>query len=388
MPEITEIDAPAPVSPPPAVGHTPADERIQSIDVLRGFDMFWISGGEHFFHALAKATGWASAIFLAHQLEHTRWEGFTFYDLIQPLFLFITGLTLPLAVGRRLSRGQTRWEVFRRLLSRTVLLIILGHIDKNGALSLDFAHQRYTSVLGRIGVASLVAGVIIMYARPRAQVLWIVGILAGYWALLTFVPAPGQPAPSFAQGVNIVDWLDQHIMPGRLISGNHDANGWSSTPPVVATVLFGALAGAWLLTKRSAGVKVSALAAVGVVLTALGWCWSFQFPIIKHIWSSSYVLYTAGWSCLLLAVFYGIVDGLRWRRWGFPFLLIGMNPLVIYLLVNTGLINFAFIGKFFLGFTFAHAAPAMIPMWETVAALVVEFALLYWLYRRKLFWRV
>src|SRR5260221_7341366 len=192
------------ISPSPPA-HTPVAERIQSIDVLRGFDMFWISGGEHFFLALAKATGWAGAIFLAGQLSHSKWAGFTFYDLIQPLFLFITGLTLPLAVGRRLARGQTRWEVFRRLLSRTVLLVILGHIDKNGALSLDFASQRYTSVLGRIGVASLVAGVIIMYARPRAQVLWVVGILAGYWALLTFVTAPSQVAPSFERGINIVD---------------------------------------------------------------------------------------------------------------------------------------------------------------------------------------
>src|SRR5438067_1452253 len=108
--------------------HTPAAERIQSIDVLRGFDMFWISGGDHFFHALAIATGWRGAIFLSAQLSHTRWIGFTFYDLIQPLFLFITGITLPLAVGRRLARGQTKWEVFRRLLSRAVLLVILGHI--------------------------------------------------------------------------------------------------------------------------------------------------------------------------------------------------------------------------------------------------------------------
>src|SRR5262245_5727419 len=120
-------------APPP--GHTPVSERIQSIDVLRGFDMFWISGGDHFFHALAKATAWGAAIFLSAQLSHSRWAGFTFYDLIQPLFLFITGLTLPLAVGRRLERGATRWEVFRRLLSRMVLLVILGHIDKNGALS-------------------------------------------------------------------------------------------------------------------------------------------------------------------------------------------------------------------------------------------------------------
>jgi predicted acyltransferase len=156
----------------------------------------------------------------------------------------------------------------------------------------------------------------------------------------------------------------------------------------VATVLIGALAGAWLLTKRTVGVKVLALAGVGVVLTALGWLWGRQFPIIKHIWTSSYAIYAAGWSCLLLALFYGIVDGLRWRRWGFLFLLIGLNPLVIYLLVNTKLIDFVYIGKFFFGFTYAGAAPEMRPVGDMAAAMVVEFALLYWLYRKKFFWRV
>ena len=368
--------------------HAAPSERVQSIDVLRGFDMFWISGGDHFFHALAVATGWAWAIVFARQLSHSDWAGFTFYDLIQPLFLFITGITLPLSVGRRLARGQTRWEIFRRLLSRTALLVILGHLDKNGPVSFDFANLRYTSVLGRIGVAGLVAGVIMMFARPRAQILWVIGILGTYWALLTFVPAPGQPAPSYEQGVNIVDYLDQHIMPGKLKSGNHDANGWFSTPPVVATVLLGALAGAWLLSARSLWRKVLGLLAAGLVLLALGWLWGLQFPIIKHIWTSSYVLYTAGWSCLLLGIFYGIVDGLRWRRWGFPFLLIGMNPLVIYMLVNTGLVNFPYIARFFFGFSFAHAAPAMASVWESVATMAVQFVFLYWLYRRKLFWRV
>jgi predicted acyltransferase len=372
----------------PRIGHTDASERLQSVDILRGFDMFWISGGDHFFHALAAAAGWAWAIMLSKQLSHSQWAGFRFYDLIQPLFLFITGITLPLSVGRRLARGQTRWEVFRRLLTRTIWLILLGHLVKNGAVSLNFAHVRFTSVLGRIGVAGLAAGVIMMFTRLRAQILWVVGILVAYWALLTFVAAPGQPGPSYEQGVNIVDYLDQHIMPGRLASGNHDANGWSSTPPVVATVLLGALAGTWLLSVRPVRQKAFGLAGAGFVLLALGWLWGLQFPIIKHIWTSSYVLYAAGWSCLLLAFFCGIVDGLRWRRWSFLFLLIGMNPLAIYVLINTKLVDFHYIATFILGFSFAHASPAMSAVWLELAAMALQFLFLYWLYRRKLFWRV
>lgn len=369
-------------------GHTPASERVQSIDVLRGFDMFWISGGDELFHALALATGWAWTVFFSKQLHHTDWAGFTFFDLIMPLFLFITGITLPLSVGRRLARGETRSQIFRRLLTRTILLIILGHLDKNGAISLDFANQRYTSVLGRIGVASMAAGLIMMFFKTRAQVAWIVCILAGYWALLTFVPAPGQPAPSFEQGVNIVDYLDQRVMPGKLKSGNHDAIGWFSTPPAVATVLFGALAGAWLLGTRGAKQKTIGLLAAGAGLVGLGWAWSLQFPIIKHIWTSSYVLFTAGWSCILLGCFYGVVDGLGWRRWGFPLLLIGMNPLVIYLLVNTRLVDFQYIAKFFFGFAFAHATPAVAQVCQEIGAMAVQFSLLYWLYKHKLFWRI
>jgi predicted acyltransferase len=383
--EKSKIDTSTPVH---RVEHTAAGERVQSVDILRGFDMFWISGGDHLFHALAIATGWSWVVFCSSQLKHSHWAGFTFYDLIQPLFLFITGITLPLSVGRRLKRGQTRWEIFRRLLTRALILIILGHLDKNGAISLDVPHIRFTSVLGRIGVAGLAAGVIMMFARTRAQILWVIGILVGYWALLTFVPAPGQAAPSFNQGVNIVDYLDQHVMPGRLASGNHDANGWFSTPPVVATVLLGALAGAWLLSAGSIGRKVVGLMGAGLGLVAVGWLWGLQFPIIKHIWTSSYVLYAGGWSCLLLGLFYGIVDGLHWRRWGFLFLLIGMNPLLIYFLVNTRLVDFGYIAKFFLGFTFASASPEMAKVWHSLATMAVEFALLYWCYRRKWFWRV
>jgi predicted acyltransferase len=382
----TEIGTAA--QPMPPAGHTPPEERLQSLDILRGFDMFWISGGDHLFHAIATATGWAWAVLLAHHLKHVHWEGFRFYDLIMPLFLFITGITLPLSVGRRLARGQTRWEIFRRLLTRTLLLVILGHMDKNGPISLDVAHLRFTSVLGRIGVAGLAAGVILMFTRTRGQILWVIGILMGYWALMTFVPAPGQAAVSFEQGVNIVDYLDQRIMPGALKSGNHDAIGWCSTPPAIATVLLGALAGAWLLSANSPGRKVAGFLGAGVVLIGAGWLWGLQFPIIKNLWTSSFVLYTAGWSCLLLGATYGIADGLKWRRWGYPFLLIGMNPLVIYILTNTRWIDFHYVAQFFLGFTYAGASATMVPVWQEVTTLIVQFVFLYWLHRRKLFWRV
>lgn len=366
----------------------PAGERMQSLDVLRGFDMFWISGGAEFFIALAKVTGWAWLAAFAGQLEHVPWAGCHFYDLIFPTFLFISGVTLPMVVSRRIARGESRWVILRRLALRAAALFLLGYLYNQKGVTFDVASIRFTSVLGRIGIAGFAAGVIVMFARPRAQVFWIIGLLVGYWALLTFVAAPGQAGPSYEQGKNIVDYLDQHIMPGKLISGNHDAIGWSSTPPAVATALLGALAGAWLLAAVPARRKVLGLVGAGAALVALGWAWSYRFPLIKHIWSSSYVLFAGGWSCLALGVFYGVVDVLRWRRWGFLFMLIGVNPLVLYVLRGTGLVNFTAVGKFFFGFAYAKATQPRLGLYQEVATLAVELVFLYWLYRRKIFMRV
>lgn len=363
-------------------------ERMVSVDLLRGFDMFWISGGEGIFHALAKATGWAWAAAMAKELTHVKWEGFNFYDLIFPLFLFISGVTLPLVIEKRLARGEGRGRIMLRLARRALLLVALGILYNQKQITFDVASIRFTSVLGRIGVAGLGAGLIVLFFSPRGWIGWVVGILAGYWALMTFVTAPGEPAHSYAMGKNIVDWLDQRIMPGRLMDKVHDAIGFTSMIPAVATALLGALAGAWLKRPLDPWRKALGLLAAGLALIAAGKLWGLQLPIIKKQWTSSYVLLAGGWSCLLLAIFYAVADGLRWRRWGFPFLLIGLNPLTLYWLRGTGLVDFAAIGKFFFGWATALASKPMQPVYNELAIIGVELAFLYWLYRKKIFVRV
>lgn len=227
-----------------------------------------------------------------------------------------------------------------------------------------------------------------MFARPRAQIVWVVGILVVYWGLLTFVPASGQPTVTYEKGKNIIDYVDQHIMPGKLASGVHDANGWTSHAAGRGHRSAGRPGGClaafrrvrWAQSRRlarSRGDHGRARLAVGTPTA------DHQAPL-----TSPFVLYTASWSCLLLGLFHGIVDGLRWHRWGFPFLLIGMNPLVIYLLTNTRWVDFHYIAKFFLGFSYSHASRAMLPVWQASATILVEFVFLYWLYRKKFFWRV
>lgn len=381
-------DGQAPAVPSAAMGAPSASQRLLSLDVLRGFDMFWISGGDGLLAALAKLTGWAWLAWLGTQLTHVAWEGFRFYDLIFPLFLFISGVTLPMAIRRRMERGESRRVIFLRLLRRALVLVVLGILVNTGRISFDLEKVRVASVLGRIGLAGFGAGLIVMFARPRAQAAWAAGILVFYWALLTFVPVPGVGAPNTERGTNLADAIDQRFLPGKTYMPNHDPEGLLSTIPAVATALLGALAGAWLTSPRSTWRKALGLFAAGIMLLALGGLWGMQFPVIKRIWTSSFVLVAGGWSCVLLALFYAVIDGLRWRRWGFLFLLIGMNPITLYVLRATRLIDFRHLGTFFFGFATEGASPALAPLLQILAVLAVQFVFLYILYRRKIFLRV
>lgn len=370
-------------------GSDAADGRLMSLDVLRGFDMFWITGGEELFHVLAKATGWAWVAAVTAQLDHAPWAGFKFYDLIFPLFVFISGATLPLSIGRRLERGERRARILGRMLRRALVLVLLGVIYNAQKISFEVSALRFGSVLGRIGLAGLGAGAIVLFTKSwGTRLAWVAAILLAYWALLTGVPVPGVGPASLDQGKNLADYVDQHFMPGKLYNQDHDPEGLLSTLPTVATALLGALAGGWLSARRGAAVKTLGLLAAGAALLGLGSVWAWRFPLIKNLWTSSFVLYTAGWSCVLLALFYAAVDVLRWRRWGFLFLLIGMNPLTIYFLNATELIDFDHLGHFFFGFLGTYAAREWVPVVQSLGVLTVQFVFLYWLYRRKVFIKI
>src|SRR4051812_27578788 len=169
-------------------------QRLYSLDALRGFDMFWIMGAEEIFHNLYKATGspfWGA---IAIQLTHPDWNGFHFYDLIFPLFLFIAGVATPYSVGRELEKGRTKKQVLFRVAKRALLLVILGIVANNGLQLRPLADIRFGSVLGRIGIAYFFANVIYIFAKQKIHVIWFAGILIGYWLLMKFTSAPGFPA--------------------------------------------------------------------------------------------------------------------------------------------------------------------------------------------------
>ncbi len=386
----------------------PLPERLRSLDALRGFDMFWIVGGDALGRAIGKWYYGTSDNWISEQLEHVEWQGFRFYDLIFPLFLFLVGAVIPFSLATMRRRGASNAAIYFRIVRRVLLLFALGllsygfmrltwlvHSD-DGRWSVDFHdHQRITGVLQRIAICYGIAAFIAMHSGWRAQLITVGVILLGYWAILGWVPNPDSGVHGdYTMEGNLGGWVDRHYLPGRLSPnyyGDHDKKAYGdnegllSTIPAVATALLGVLAGYWLQSGVRPCRKAGGLAVAGLVCLGLGKLWALQFPVIKNLWTSSYVLIAAGWSFLLLALFYGIIDGLKWQRWAFPLVVIGVNAITIY--VGQRFIGFPQMTDFFLGGAIQKAGD-LGPVVRAAGVLLFEWLFLYWLYRQRLFLRV
>jgi predicted acyltransferase len=365
----------------------PPSPRLLSIDALRGFDMFWIIGGEGLVIALAKWANWPFQQQIEDQLEHVPWEGFHFYDLIFPLFLFVVGAVLPFSLASHRQKGESTLRIYWRILRRTALLFVLGLLYNN-LLQLEFEELRIAGVLQRIAICYGVAALIVMHADWRGQAAAAAVILLGYWALLAFVPAPGSAPGDYTKEGNLPGYVDRHYLPGKIYDDYYkygDNEGLLSTIPAVATALLGALAGQWLRSGEAPGRKVLGLVVAGVGCLAVGYGWGFVFPIIKNIWTSSFVLVAGGWSLLLLAFFYGIIDVLGWRGWAFFFIVIGSNAIVIYIAPH--FIEFAYTARALLG-GLVNRSGSFAPVAAVLGILAVKWLFLLVLYRKRVFLRV
>jgi predicted acyltransferase len=365
------VSSPAVTSPAP---------RLASVDALRGFDMFWITGGDALFIALGK---WLGLAWLVHQMEHVEWEGFVFYDLIFPLFIFIVGVVLPFSLARYQARPS---HAHLRILRRAALLLLLGWINW-GLFDLDWSTMRWPGVLQRIGLTYLFAALIVLHLRLRAQVVVTVGMLVGYWLLLLLVPAPGGRAGDLSMEGNLVGWLDRTLLPGEMCCYTYgDNEGFLSTIPAIATAMLGVFAGTWLRSTRSQQEKVRGLVIGGLLLIAGGYAWWPFFPVIKNLWTSSYVLLAGGWSVLLLALFYWIIDVQGYKRWSFFFVVIGVNAITIY--VGQNIVDFGQIARFFLGGVASFAPPAAGAVVLAAGAVAARWLVLRFLYAKGVFLRV
>lgn len=362
-------------------------QRLYSLDALRGFDMFWIMGGEEIIHALAKVTG--SPVFegWAHQLTHPDWHGFRFYDLIFPLFLFMAGVATPYSTEREFERGKTREQVLMKVIRRGLVLVLFGIIANNGLELRPIAEIRFGSVLGRIGLAYMFANIIYLYTKEKAQIIWFWGILIGYWLLILVTAAPGFAAGDLTMEGNIISYIDRSIMPGKLYLGIHDPEGVMSTIPAIGTALLGIYAGrllknsSWTMT-RKAGI----LGVMGIAFLALGGLWNFAFPLNKNLWTSSFVLWVGGWSLLLLALFYYVIDIKGYRKWAFFFSVIGMNSILIYM--SPHFINWSFTTEAVFKWLIQLSGESLAPLTFALCFVGIEWLFLYFMYKQRLFLRV
>lgn len=362
-------------------------QRLYSLDALRGFDMFWIMGAEEIFHALAKVTGWPAMQAISTQLTHPDWHGFHFYDLIFPLFLFMAGVATPYSVGRELEKGKSRNQLLYRVIKRGLILVLLGIIYNNGLELRAISEIRFGSVLGRIGLAYMFANIIYLYTRQRGQIIWFCALLIGYWFLLLFNSAPGFPTGDMTMEGNFVSYLDRLMMPGRLYLGVHDPEGLFSTIPAIGTGLLGIYAGNLLknspLTMKRKALQLLIMGIVSIILAQL---WNLVFPINKNLWTSSFVLHVGGWSLILLAVFYYIIDVQGYRRWAFFFSIIGMNSILIYM--SERFINWHYSTEALFKWLMQWVGePANLVLFA-VCVVLVKWAFLYFMYRKNVFLRV
>ena len=360
--------------------------RVASIDALRGFDMFWIAGGERIIHALYRVWPGTATQGLDTQFEHVAWAGFHFYDLIFPLFLFVVGLVLPFSLTRRVEEGADRHHLYRHVAQRFLLLFLFGLVY-NGLLDFNIHTMRIPGVLQRIAICYFIAALVVMNTKVRTQAIVAGSILIAYWLIMKLVPVPGIGAGVITPENNLAGYLDRHIIPLRFCCYTFgDNEGLLSTLPAISTCLVGVLAGHWLRSsKYTLQRKAQGLAVAGATSLLVGWIWSFNFPIIKNIWSSSFVLWAGGWSLLLLALFYWIIDVRGYQRWSFFFKVIGMNAITIYLVDR--FFNFGSITSVFLH-GLLPVFGQLRPLVWSCSVIFTAWLFLYFLYRQKIFLRV
>ena len=375
-------------------------QRLLSLDVLRGITIAFMimvnnNGG---------SGSWGF-------MNHAKWNGLTPTDLVFPTFVFVVGASIAYAFEARLARGATRAQLARHTVQRAATLFLLG-IVVSGFPFFSLAHLRIYGVLQRIALCYLLVGLFYLWdKRASTKVAALVAALVGYWILLRWVPVPGAGMPgrdiSFMdQSQNLVSWIDRHIMPHHLYLqapeyNLRDPEGLLSTLPALGTTLLGLLTGLWLRASKPLAAKAQGLVVGALVCLATGYLWSIWFPFNKNMWTSSYVLVTAGWSLAVLTLAFWAADVRCWRkRWIWPWLVLGSNAITAYIiseLIPSALSNICFMAggrrtnvmAWVFNHTFAHIpSPGWAAFAYSVSILAFCIIPVWALYRKKIFIKV
>lgn len=392
-----------------------ASKRLMSLDALRGLNMLFIVGLSAVIVDLCNLFPGVVSDLIAEQMTHVEWNGIRHHDTIFPLFLFLAGASFPFSLSKARAKGLPTWRVVLKVVFRGLALVLLGVIYNNG-VNFDFANLRYGSVLGHIGLGWMFAALLFMSLRRRWLIALSAVVLVGYWLALVLVPAPDvNPPEAFTRAAfmeraqnlltpeasssiqknlsmegSLVGYVDRTVMPGKLYKKVHDPEGLASTLPAIVTALLGMLFGSVLRAgskEIGEGRKVLILLGGGLALVALGAAWNEVFPINKNLWNSSFVCFVGGCSAIALGLFYLIIDVWGLRRWAFAFVVVGANPLAIYL--GRKFFDLSYTRDFF----FEDAINRFVPeCYQTLATsfagLLVGWLILLWLYRRRIFIKI
>ncbi len=365
-----------------------AEKRILSVDVLRGFDMFWLVGGTGLALAITKLFGQGIQNLLIPQFDHAEWIGFTFYDLIFPLFEFVMGMSVVFSL-KKILLHEGKVAAYRRLLTRFVLLFILG-IIYYGGLSNVWPEIRILGVLQRLALTYLLTGMIFIHFEIRGMAILSALILIGYWILFCFIPVPDTGVIALTQQSNWAQYIDTILLPGKKNGpgGTWDIVGILGTFPATVSCLLGVFAANILQSKKLSDKKrFIYLAGGGLAMVLIGYFWGIQFPVIKKVWTSTYVLVAGGYSMMLMGIFYYLIDVKGYKKWTPMFVWIGVNPITIYMARN--LIDFNLISKKLVG---GNLALMIGEQWAYLLLMAVSMGLslilLHFMYKRKIFLKV
>ncbi len=361
-------------------------ERLYSLDTLRGFDMFWIMGAEALIISITKASGWSWLDKLAIQMHHVPWNGFHFYDLIFPLFMFISGVAIPFALTSKLEKGVAKIDLTKKVLIRMLLLVVFG-FAYNGALQKGFSDMRAASVLAQIGISYAFAAFIVLNTSSvKQRIFWLLGIWSFIAVLQLFIPVPGYGAGVFTPEGSINAWIDQHFLPGRFHFKMYDPEGILCIVSATTVTLMGTFAGSILRNQKiNPNKKTMYMLMTGVCLVIAALVLSIGYPIIKNIWTVPFTMLTAGISFLLLALFYYIIDVKEWRKWTFFFRIIGLNSITIYL--GKRILDFQYTSEFLFGWL-ANSSGDFGRVVIISGLILIEWLFLYYLFKNKIFLRV
>ena len=362
--------------------------RLLSLDALRGFDMFFIMGGSGLLVALAQWLPCSFTEAIARQMEHVEWHGLLHHDTIFPLFLFIAGISFPFSLEKQRAAGRSSYAIHRKVIVRGLVLFLLGLLY-NGLLdNFNFSELRYASVLARIGLAWMFAALIFIHTGWRSRAVITAVLLVGYYLVARFIPAPdGGGEDIFSAQGSIIGYVDRILLPGRVLYGNIDPEGILGIIPAIGTALLGMFTGEWV--KRNdvnQGRKVWGMVLAGVVMLVVGLLWSLDFPINKKMWTSTFVLVVGAYSILMFALFYYIIDVLKWRRWTLFFTVIGMNSITIYL--GQRFINFSYTANKIFGGLVNLMPENTQDFFSRLAYICVCWVFLYFLYKKRVFLKV